>query len=446
MPEESSKTDQSTTKRTSRSGRIGSLLRRLRSFPEVVKVFFAFAATAGALLGFLEFLNKLEVFAIVREFVQEHGAKVAAAEFVLMVLLLVAVLLCLKMFYDQRAQQTKKGEQDAKHPMVLFIAPELGGFYAEYLTALVHAAREHADTRLEIAITPYVSSIAQQQQFSPEHELEAVVKRMPWVSGVFLIPKSPHTPDSLQLIREFHRAHPQTPLVTLDVDPHHEELQDYPHFVGGNETEGGQIAAVRARMELNTLLATLKEQEVVQLRVLVLVGSTTCWEAQRQHTFVEELTTQLQTLTAEHPGHTLTLTITSSPPLYYRLDNACRYLSNWQENRDDKNCSLLSPRLYHVIFACNDEMALGAAKAVRCLLPPDLPPASWPKIIGYDGTSRMKLVLQLGNEPMIKGTVCVSLQEQAQAAINVMSNLLLGEQAAERFKKISPQGWPQGGG
>ena len=58
----------------------------------------------------------------------------------------------------------------------------------------------------------------------------------------------------------------------------------------------------------------------------------------------------------------------------------------------------------------------------------------------------MKLVLQLGNEPMIKGTVCVSLQEQAQAAINVMSNLLLGEQAAERFKKISPQGWPQGGG
>jgi ABC-type sugar transport system substrate-binding protein len=439
MPKESYKPDQSTAKRSSQSWRLGKLIRQLRSLPEIVKYFFLFATTVGALLGLKEPLEKLVPLAIFLQFVREHGEEVAYAEFVLIVLLLVAMLLCLKAFYDQRAQQAKKGEQDAKHPMVLFIAPELGGFYAEYLTALVHAAREKADTRLEISITPYVSSIAQQQQFSPEHEIEAIVQKMPWVSGVFLIPKSPHTPNSLKLIQNFHLKHAQKPLVTLDVYPHHEALEGYPHFVGGNETRGGQIAAIRAMNELSALLETFTEQEVT-FRVLVLVGANSAWEAQRQNSFVARLNKQHERLQAEHSGRRLRLVITRSPPLEYLLDRACSYLSNWAEQEDDQHQPLLPPHHYHVIFACNDEMALGAAKAVR-----GLAPKSGTKIIGYDGTSRMKLVLQLGNEPMIKGTVCVSLQEQAHAAVNAMSKLFLGEEA-ERFKKISPQGWPPRGG
>ncbi len=419
MPEESSKP-------------VRKLIRQLRSLPEIAKYFFLFAGAVGALLGFKELLEKLVPLAIFHQFVQKHGPEVAYAAFVLIVLLLVAGLLCLKIIFDQRVRH-------AKHPMVLFIAPELGGFYAEYLTALVHAARESSDTRLEIAITPYVSSIAQQQQFSPERELKAIVQRMPWVSGVFLIPKSPHTKDSLKLIQEFHLAHPQTPLVTLDVYPHHEELKGYPHFVGGNETKGGQIAAIRAMNELSALLETLTEQEVT-FRVLVLVGSNSAWEAQRQNSFVARLNEQHERLQAEHAGRRLRLVVTRSPPLEYLLDRACSYLSNWAEQEDDQNQPLLAPHHYHVIFACNDEMALGAAKAVR-----GLAPKSGTKIIGYDGTSRMKLVLQLGNEPMIKGTVCVSLQDQAHAAVYAMSKLFLGEEA-ERFKRISPQGWPPRGG
>ncbi len=423
---------------------VGKLIRQLRSLPQIVKYFFGFVGAAGTLLASREFLGKLVPLAIFDQFVQKHGPEVAYAAFVVIVLLLVAGLLCLKIIFDQRAEQTKKGEQDAKHPMVLFIAPELGGFYAEYLTALVHAAREDANLLLEISITPYVSSIAQQQMFSPEHELEAIVQTMPWVSGVFLIPKSPHTPDSRSLIQKFHLAHPQLPLVTLDVYPHHEEVQDYPHFVGGNETEGGRIAAVRVKMELDTILATLTETDV-ELRVLVLVGSNSDWEAQRQKSFVEGLNGLFEQLKAGHPKRKLSLAITRSPPLEYLLDKACSYLSNWQEKRDDQNHFLLPPHRYHVIFACNDEMALGAAKAVRCLLPAALPPNRWPRIIGYDGTSRMKLVLELGNEPMIKGTVCVALKAQAGTAINVMRRRLLGEEA-ERFNQITPQGWPPGGG
>jgi hypothetical protein len=445
MTTESPQSEESDNKRRLPASKRARLLGKLRSLPVIVKAFFLFATTAGVLLSAMEygknFIATKQQLAPLKNFLVEHAATIAMAETTLIILMITAIAAFYKAHLERRAKEQHS---------ILFIAPELGGFYAEYLTALVHAARENADRGLELSITPYVASRAEQSDFCPELQLDRIVKRMPWISGVFLIPKSPDLGENQEAIRGFSRNRPDKPLVTLDVYPRQDRIDGYPHFVGGNETEGGRIAATRAHLELRRFLAasTHSSQGKRELRVLVLVGAHSEWERQRQTSFIERLRDIHADFTKEHKHYESSLVFSESPPLNYCLQRASNYLRNWHESIDIQGNPLRHPREYHLIFACNDEMALGAAKALRSLSQqPDDRHAYSPalslletKIIGYDGTARMKLVLELGHDS-IRHTVCVSLEDQARKAVQVMSSLI-GEIKVDPFQSVAPKGWP----
>lgn len=333
---------------------------------------------------------------------------------------------------EQRRAKTEAKRQQS----ILFIAPKLEGFYAEYMTALVHAARREANTSGELVITPYVASADNQVDFHPEIELADIVERMPdQPAGVFLIPSAPK--HNKAAILDFCTKHDKIHLVTLDVYPCETEEHEYPHFVGGNEVRGGQLAAMRAIAEIRSLLSS-SDVPIAEIRVLILIGATTSWEEQRPFGFEQELTrAQASGELGPTPPQ---VRVTRSRPLNYELGPASKYLLNWRESLDASGNVLEDPFSYHVIFACNDEMALGAARALRMLSQGRC--AVLPKVIGYDGTSRMKTVLELGHDS-IAHTVCVDLNKQATEAVAMMRQLIRKRPTDRKFHQVVPKGWPQ---
>lgn len=172
-----------------------------------------------------------------------------------------------------------------------------------------------------------------------------------------------------------------------------------------------------------------------------------------EHVLASGFEKHLQTALAgilERPepnGSPTSLKITRSIPLNYKMDRAFDYLTSYRTQLDFSSNELSHPNSYHLIFACNDDMALGAAQALGALSegaggnPAIAGSVPWrTRVIGYDGTSRMKTVLKLGHSP-VSHTVCVNLKAQASRAVSVMSDLVAGKQP-ERFHKIPPQAWP----
>lgn len=363
------------------------------------------------------------------------------APWIALVLLLFTVYLAthyidLRLNIERRNVEIEAQQQRS----VLFIAPKLDGFYAEYLTSLVHAARKSADGGMEFVVTPYVPTADANDNFQPEAELARIVKRMPQrPAGVFLIPSAPQS--NQPKIIEFCQRFPDLHLVTLDVYPSVEKIDGYPHFVGGDERRGGKLAAQRAVGEIRKL-AQSNRFASGEIRVLILVGAKTPWELLRPQGFEEELKR------AEDAGElgasVLKLQIRWSRPLGYSFEEASNYILGGTESIDQSDHSIGDPLEFHVIFACNDEMALGAAQAMRALQKArgTDTKAPMPKVIGYDGTSRMKTVLALGHD-FIAHTVCVDLESQACRAVATMTKLLSNTSSGSGMYLVEPRGWPR---
>ena len=338
-------------------------------------------------------------------------------------ILIIAILFAVAWHKLRRRVDTVIAQQ--KQP-VLFVPPSLEGFYSEYLAELVRAARKHAGAAGEITIVPYVDPSA---EFCPEERLTEILEYIDhggFIKGVFIIPKHPQ--DNQKLLQSFGKR----PIVTLDVYPDVKEVDDYPQFVGGNETMGGRCASVKAIQLLNVALQSNPTNPKVS--VLVLRGRETKWENQRVESFVKELRAW-----AKQNG--VDLSIVLSKLLEYDYERAHSYLAQSGAEQDWNGNSLPNPMEHHLIFACSDTMALGAAKALRGLrekLHQKRDNASSPKIIGYDGTTSMKRLLDAGTD-LIAATVDVQLQTQAQRAVQAMMGLLREQSKPAGDRKNPPQ-------
>jgi len=331
-------------------------------------------------------------------------------------------------FYRQRYHKLKSRWDVAKErskQIVLFVPPNLGGFYGEYLQALVTAARQHGGAAGgEITILPHFTGEA---DFCPEQDLKKIVKlyaeHASVVKGVFVIPKDPSRNKSALTTRPTDGL----PIVTLDVYPDAEEDPSYPHFVGGDEKMGGRCAA-RAAIEL----FERKEAQSKEFRILILIGSTTPWESQRVVCFKEQLEDWAKREKAK-------LDFVMSKPLNYEYNESVDYLENWRTRESNNGVALMNPLDADLIFACSDTMALGAAKAVRHLTRQQLGNEnSRVKIIGYDGTVVMKRALEAGSD-VLWATVDVRLDEQASRAVEVMMKLMRDGQCERRMTLVSPR-------
>lgn len=356
-----------------------------------------------------------------------HWQQPQSLRYAVVVLLTAAVFSAVFAFYYRRKFHRLNDQvfvaKLRQKQLVLFVPPTLEGFYGEYLSALVTAARLHAGTEREITILPHFTGEA---DFCPEQRLGDIVRQYSehdTVKGVFVIPQDPSR-NKEALTK---RPTDEVPIVTLDVYPDAAEDPSYPHFVGGDEAMGGRCAAFAAIELFESKLTQSNE-----FQILILIGSTTPWESQRVDCFMEELKDWAISKDA-------TLNFVKSKPLNYQYNESVDYLENWPARRSDEGVALMNPLDADLIFACSDTMALGAAKAVRHLMrqPPERE-SSRVRIIGYDGTVGMKRALEAGSDVLL-ATVDVQLDVQARRAVEVMMKLMRNEQCERRMTLVSPR-------
>jgi ABC-type sugar transport system substrate-binding protein len=331
----------------------------------------------------------------------------------------VTVLLLLFMILYGRLQNDhellRRGERERQHnealnKIVLFLSPcQEGGFYLQHFSHLVRSAAEFADVGQQIHITLLCPSRAFQGR-APETLLDSANAYPAKVSGVFIIPADPDKKESQEGILKFKKKYPAT--VLLDVYPgavRKEVSPGLPDFVGGDEALGGELAAALAKRYLGEVIGKRC------FRVLILIGRTTEWEMQRVNAFKESFKSGGWEIQEN--------TFTFTNDLHYQKEKAKEEIEARISNNE------LSQ--FDLIYACNDEMAIGALEALEAAEASKrgrkVPPKRIPKLIGYDGTPEMRRLIAAGN-PYILGTVDVDIEEQASSAIRKMSGLLRGEE------------------
>jgi DNA-binding LacI/PurR family transcriptional regulator len=360
----------------------------------------------------------------------------------LVVMCLCAILLWIRQDRDKArgALREHQDKQNRRARVVLFISPSLDGFYGEYLLHLVREAQEQAQNQTAIAILPYHH--AEAGAFAPELELTSTLDRMDptrrFIDGVFIIPKDPDQEPNKRALMELESKR-TLPIVTLDVYPAADELAGYPCFVGGQESEGGKMAALKAHGILENV-----EPRDGEHRILILVGSCTPWESQRARSFEDALK-------AGHAEDDPRLLIHRTKALNY--DERATYELLTRLDRQGANePGLLHPLSYDLIFACSDAMALGAAKALREMRDRSGKPEDTSRrvaIIGYDGTARMTKTLEGGHDLLV-ATVCVNIRKQAKVAVSTMMRLIPDRETAgarsepRRFQLVEPELWYPG--
>jgi DNA-binding LacI/PurR family transcriptional regulator len=90
------------------------------------------------------------------------------------------------------------------------------------------------------------------------------------------------------------------------------------------------------------------------------------------------------------------------------------------------------------IFACTDDMAIGARGAINWLIREGYAFAAPPQIVGYDGISEIQEYIN-ADDPYIAGTVDAGIAEQAKAALLLMHRLLRSRQRRSEVQLITPR-------
>ena len=299
----------------------------------------------------------------------------------------------------------------SRRKIIIFIAPmQEGAFYKEHFYELIEQAKAQACADLEILIT-YYCPMKTFQGRDPEVLLD-LVDGLP-VSGIFMIPASPDSAENLNGIKEFKKKFPATVLLDVSYTGDGNDFNELPNFIGGDEMKGGSLAAQLAIDYLQKVDSHTKE-----IKILILKGRSTEWEQQRIDSFNEAI---------KFHGPNICIDVTDD--LYYKREKSEQYLKELHDDIFD----------YNIIFACNDEMAIGALAVLESLAKEDGGNIKkLPKIIGYDGTPEIKKLI-LENNKHILGTVDVDIQAQARKAVQTMHDLLLGRKSKVKRDLVSPK-------
>ena len=89
------------------------------------------------------------------------------------------------------------------------------------------------------------------------------------------------------------------------------------------------------------------------------------------------------------------------------------------------------------IFACNDDMAIGARSAVIALKLEGYKFVNGMAIVGYDGVKEAVEYITANDEYLV-GTVDVQISEQAKSVISIIQSRHHGSKNQTRIKLIPP--------
>jgi ABC-type sugar transport system substrate-binding protein len=301
---------------------------------------------------------------------------------------------------------------------IAFITPSSGGqpFYATMLGALVRSVSLALGQNYILVPSMPAESFEAVSIWALFASLE---DRQLEIDGIIFIPDQPDR--HFDELVGFHEKRGDIPLVLVDVyfntaSCDARTLARLPSFVGGDEIAGGRLAA-----ELVVEAVGLPQPE--NPVVLVINGGSAPWEQQRSTSFKQTLRESWPDVSFLETGpinYSRSVAFELSMPLIRSL------------SRPGKQISL------DAIFACNDDMAIGARAAVSRLIREGYTFVNPPQIVGYDGISEIREFIQTG-DPFIAGTVEVRIEEQANEAMLLMHKLVRSGQRRSEVRLIAPR-------
>ncbi len=325
--------------------------------------------------------------------------------------LLLSLLANAMLIFDSR-----KRRKGPKH--IAFLTPSSGGqtFYATMLVGLAqNASRALGQNYIIVPSMPAESF----ETLSIWALFASLEDRQLDIDGIIFIPDQPD--HHFEELVGFHEERGDVPLVLVDVyfDLDHCDERTrarLPSFVGGDELTGGRLAA---EITIESIEATAGDEPTV----LVVNGGIAPWEQQRAKAFRDSLR-------ARWPG----VRFIEMPPINYLRSVAYETTLQLVRKLADANREIS----LDAIFACNDDMAIGARGAISRLLREGYTFRHRPQITGYDGIPEIREYIEEG-DPYIAGTVDVRIEEQARAAMLLMQKLVRLRQRRSEVQLITPR-------
>lgn len=300
---------------------------------------------------------------------------------------------------------------------IAFLAPSSGDqpFYTAMLTGLVQSVSLAQGQDYIVLPSMPTRSFESMSIWSLFASLE---DRQFDIDGIIFIPDDPD--QHFDEIVGFHEETGDVPLVLVDVyfdlaacDAR--TCTRLPSFVGGDEIAGGRIAA---EIIVDALGAPSSPPVV-----LVINGGTAAWERQRAHSFRECVRRKWSATQ-----------FIESPPFNYSRSAAFVYSVELFKSMATEVHQIQ----LHAIFACNDDMAIGARTAVCLVIREGYSFPRPPQIVGYDGISEIREYIN-ADDSFIAGTVDVKVEDQARAAMLLMHRLLRSGERRNIVQLIDPQ-------
>jgi ABC-type sugar transport system substrate-binding protein len=339
-----------------------------------------------------------------------YGISVRTLAASLLVLVFLASLLGNAItFHDARTRKTNVR-------YIAFLTPSSGDqpFYASMLSGLVRSAALALGQNYVVIPSMPTESFETVSIWSLFASLE---DRQLDIDGIIFIPD--HPDEHFDELVRFHEDRGDIPLVLVDVYfdlPSCDERtrKRLPSFVGGDENAGGALAA--------DIIAEAVGPVPDGPVALIVNGASAPWEQQRAKAF-------RSCLAAKWPGCAFIETRSID---YSRSDAFAAVLAALGRHAAaDRTIAV------HAIFACNDDMAIGARGAISRLVRERYIFTVPPQIVGYDGITEIREYLS-ADDPYIAGTVDVRIDEQAREAMMLVHGLLRSGARQSQLKLIEP--------
>jgi ABC-type sugar transport system substrate-binding protein len=301
---------------------------------------------------------------------------------------------------------------------IAFLMPSSGGqpFYSALLLALVrNAVRTLGQNYVLLPSMPNESF----ETVSIWSLFASLEDRQIEIDGIIFIPDDPD--QHFDELVGFHEERGDIPLVLIDVyfDPQRYDDRTrarLPSFVGGDELVGGQLAA---DMIIRSIEDGLDSDPVV----LIINGGVAKWEMQRASSCREALRSKWP--------HVV---FVETPPINYIRSGA--YAATIYAIK--QLAQRATPVKLDAVFACNDDMAIGARGAISQLAHEGIIFQRKPRIIGYDGIPEIREYIEEG-DPYIVGTVDVRIEEQARQTMLLVQQLIRSGMRRTEVRLIKPE-------
>jgi len=325
-------------------------------------------------------------------------------------------------------------------------------FYMNWVFAL------SKETRHDAARPIYITPLWATKSFSEEiggrlhtramsimEELDSYGLRQ--FDGMFAIVNDPDSKESRENLRRYMDIfHGNLILLDMNMDARLIKERGYPKlpFVGSDETKGGEGAAQLAH---DYFKYVLQKNDGETIKILILEKYDTddrdlMWDSKRIVSFRNAFND------STHKLHNKQVEFTHIKGCDYNREKTKEQLELFFDVRLLGGDAIEKLKEYDLIFASNDDTALGALDAIRSILDfhnnTDNPATmhansgdratSWmkhvgPRIIGYDGSDAMMTAMNDLENEWIIGTVDVLLEIQATKALDEMEKLVLEYQA-----------------